>query len=85
MVKKRLNWQLQLILLDIMMPGIDVLEVCRLLQKSDTSSKIPVLFISGKTYGTDIYDGFNVGGVDFTKVSCKFIQHLAKLPCVTRS
>lgn len=54
-----------LILLDIMMPGMDGLEVCRLLQKSDTTSEIPVLFISGKTDDTDINDGFEVGGVDF--------------------
>jgi putative two-component system response regulator len=54
-----------LILLDIIMPAMDGLEVCRLLQKSEKTARIPVLFISGNTSDADINDGFEAGGVDF--------------------
>lgn len=54
-----------LILLDIMLPEMDGIEVCRRL-KSDTATKnIPVLFITGKTDDEAIQQGFAVGGADF--------------------
>ena len=43
-----------LILLDIMIPGMDGIEVCRLLKKSDECTDIPVLFITGKSGEADI-------------------------------
>lgn len=54
-----------LILLDVMMPGMDGYEVCRRL-KADVSTKhIPVIFITALSGPDDMMKGFNAGGVDY--------------------
>jgi putative two-component system response regulator len=54
-----------LILLDIMMPGMDGYEVCRRL-KSDAGTKhIPVIFLTAKVEVEDEQKGFDVGAVDY--------------------
>ena len=54
-----------LILLDIMMPGIDGFETCRQLKKQETTQDIPVIFITARNDTEDIIQGFRVGGVDY--------------------
>ncbi len=54
-----------LILLDIMMPGIDGFETCRRLKRRIETKAIPVIFISAKSEIEDILRGFSVGGVDY--------------------
>jgi len=54
-----------LILLDIMMPGISGYEVCQSLKASDTTSHIPVIFVTAMNDTDDEARGFDVGGVDF--------------------
>lgn len=54
-----------LILLDVMMPGMDGYEVCSRL-KSDAGTKdIPVIFLTGQTETSDETHGFDVGAVDY--------------------
>lgn len=54
-----------LILLDIMMPGIDGYEVCRRLKANLLTRKIPVIFLTAKTEVTDEIKGFQLGAVDY--------------------
>lgn len=54
-----------LILLDIMMPGIDGFETCRRLKASDQARDIPVIFMTSLTDVHDKLDGFAAGGVDY--------------------
>jgi diguanylate cyclase (GGDEF)-like protein len=54
-----------LILLDIMMPGIDGFETCARIKKDPLLKDIPVIFISAKSETEDIVEGFNHGGVDY--------------------
>jgi len=54
-----------LILLDIMMPGIDGFETCRRLKENDAMKAIPVIFISAKVEREDIEKIYSVGGVDY--------------------
>ncbi len=54
-----------LILLDVMMPGMDGFETCSTLKGKEKLSDIPVIFITAKTEIADIIQGFNVGGVDY--------------------
>ena len=54
-----------LILLDIMMPGMDGYEVCRILQSDDSTSLIPVIFLTAKVETEDIVKGFQTGAVDY--------------------
>ncbi len=54
-----------LILLDIMMPGLDGFEVCRRLKERAYSSEIPVIFLTAKSDVDAIANGFAVGGMDY--------------------
>jgi class 3 adenylate cyclase len=54
-----------LILLDIMMPGMDGYEVCRKLKMDELTRDIPVIFITAMTEVEDESHGFEVGAVDY--------------------
>ena len=54
-----------LILLDIIMPGIDGYEVCRRLAATDTSNDIPVIFMTALSDAQDKVKAFEAGGVDY--------------------
>ena len=54
-----------LILLDIMMPGIDGYEVCKRLKEDDKSKNIPVIFVTAISEVMDAARGFEVGAVDY--------------------
>lgn len=54
-----------LILLDIMMPGMDGYEVCRRLKAEEATRLTPVIFLTAKTDIEDEEQGFAVGAVDF--------------------
>ena len=54
-----------LILLDIMMPGIDGFEVCRRLKADPATANIPVIFLSAMTETKDKVQGLQLGAVDY--------------------
>ena len=54
-----------LILLDVMMPGMDGYTVCKKLKESDVTSSIPIIFITAMTEIEDEAKGFEVGAVDY--------------------
>ncbi len=54
-----------LVLLDIMMPGIDGFEVCLAMRSDERLREIPVIFLTAKTDVDSIARGFEVGGVDY--------------------
>ncbi|MBI9098887.1 MAG: response regulator [Spirochaetaceae bacterium] len=54
-----------LILLDIMMPGMDGYEVAGRLKKNISTSDIPILFITAVTGTENIVKAFELGGVDY--------------------
>jgi sigma-B regulation protein RsbU (phosphoserine phosphatase) len=54
-----------LILLDVMMPGMDGYEVCRRLKANPETQNIPVIFLTGQTGTDDETKGFEVGAVDY--------------------
>lgn len=73
-----------LILLDVMMPGIDGFETCRRLKAIDTVRDIPVIFMTALTEVGDKVTAFGVGGVDYVtkplrieEVQARIKTHLA--------
>jgi putative two-component system response regulator len=54
-----------LILLDIMMPGVNGFEVCQKLKENHDTRDIPIIFLTAKTDIDAITKGFELGGVDY--------------------
>ena len=54
-----------LILLDVLMPGIDGFETCRRLKASESTRDIPVVFMTALTDAADKLAGFEAGAVDY--------------------
>jgi adenylate cyclase len=54
-----------LILLDVMMPGIDGFETCRRLKANPLTQDIPVIFMTALSDTVDKVKGFSLGGVDY--------------------
>ncbi|MFS1438136.1 two-component system response regulator [Shewanella sp. 10N.286.48.A6] len=56
---------LDLILLDIMMPGIDGFEVCRQLKQDKRTQHIPIIFVTAKISAADELKGLELGAADY--------------------
>ncbi|WP_216362495.1 diguanylate cyclase [Bowmanella denitrificans] len=54
-----------LILLDIMMPGMDGYEVCRRLKQDPSTADIPVVFLSARDNEVDMEKGLSLGAIDY--------------------
>lgn len=54
-----------LILLDVMMPDMDGIEVCRRLQANEATRSIPVIFITARSGKESKLEGLGVGAVDY--------------------
>jgi putative two-component system response regulator len=54
-----------LIILDVMMPGMDGYEVCRHLKRDPETRRVPVIFLTALTRPEDESAGFEAGGTDF--------------------
>ncbi|GET37089.1 hybrid sensor histidine kinase/response regulator [Microseira wollei] len=88
-VRKALNGQIalnachiaapDLILLDIIMPGIDGYEVCRRLKADATTCEIPVIFISAIDDAMDKVKAFEVGAADYIAKPFQEAEVLARI------
>jgi putative two-component system response regulator len=54
-----------LILLDMVMPAMDGLEVCKTLKADPTTAKIPIIFVTGMTDVANEKRGLEAGAVDY--------------------
>ncbi len=68
-----------LVLLDVMMPGIDGFETCRRLKKIHGSRCAPVIFITAKNESDDVVEGLGAGGADYLPKPFKAKEVLARI------
>jgi two-component system phosphate regulon response regulator PhoB len=59
------NDECDLALLDLMLPGIDGLDICRKLKKNPKTEKIPVIMLTAKGEESDIITGLELGADDY--------------------
>jgi adenylate cyclase len=71
--------QPDLILLDVMMPGIDGYEVCERLKFDEKTSHIPVLFLSAIDESFNKVKAFELGGVDYVTKPFQIDEMLARI------
>ncbi len=68
-----------LILLDVMMPGLDGLEVCRRLKADEAVRDIPVIFLTARAELEDLEEGFRLGAVDYVTKPFRGAELLARV------
>lgn len=67
------------ILLDIAMPEMDGYQVCQALKADETTSEIPIIFLSALNEVFDKVKAFQVGGVDYITKPCEPKEVIARL------
>jgi DNA-binding response OmpR family regulator len=67
------------VLLDIMMPDLDGLEVLRRIRLGYSSDSLPVIMVSGKTQSADIVEAFDLGANDYIVKPIDFAVALARV------
>lgn len=68
-----------LILLDIMMPDITGLEVCKILVNEPTTKEIPIILVTAKSGAEDTKEGLEAGAFDYIKKPFNRIELLARV------
>ncbi len=68
-----------LILLDVMMPDMDGIEVCQRLQAEEATRSIPVIFITARTTKESKLEGLGVGAVDYITKPIDLDETLARV------
>ena len=68
-----------LILLDVAMPEMDGYTVCEQLKENDSTSNIPVIFVSAKNQTDDIVRGLKLGAVDYLTKPYKSQELLSRV------
>lgn len=71
--------QPDLILLDLMMPGMDGLQVCQILKAEPTVAEIPVIFLTANHEQENLLKAFNAGAVDYLTKPFVFPELLARV------
>jgi two-component system, sensor histidine kinase and response regulator len=68
-----------LVLLDVMLPGIDGFETCRTLKQRYGDATAPVIFITAKSDSADVIEGLTAGGVDYLPKPFRHQETLARI------
>lgn len=73
-----------LIILDLMMPGINGLEVCRLLRTNPITGELPILMLTAKDEVQDRITGLDAGADDYLTKPFNFDELLARIRAILR-
>jgi len=68
-----------LILLDVMMPDITGIEVCKILVADDETSGIPIILVTAKSDAEDTKEGLEAGAFDYIKKPINRIELIARV------
>ena len=68
-----------LILLDVLLPGISGFDACRALRRQETTASIPVIFLTALSRTSDKIEGFRAGGVDYLTKPLQLDEVLARV------
>lgn len=74
-----ISHQPDLILSDVMMPGMDGFELCQRLKRHNNTKDIPVIFLTARNDTDSILQGFEMGAVDYITKPFKIKEVLARV------
>ena len=80
-ISKAQQFKPEIVLLDIMMPGMDGYDICAQLKKDPQFAKIPIIFLTGKDRNDDMGRSFKSGGDMFIKkpFSCERLLEIINI------
>jgi two-component system phosphate regulon response regulator PhoB/two-component system alkaline phosphatase synthesis response regulator PhoP len=73
-----------LVILDLMLPGMDGFEVCRMLRRDPATSSIPVIMLTAKGHETDKVEGLELGADDYVTKPFSPRELVARVKAVLR-
>ncbi len=73
-----------LILLDVMMPEMSGIEVCKKLKQDPSTTDIPIIMVTAKSSADDAKDGLEAGAFDYIKKPFEKIEMLARVSAALR-
>jgi len=68
-----------LILLDVMMPGLNGFDVCKILKSKETTKDIPIIFMTALVDTVDKVKGFEMGAADYITKPIQYEEVLARV------
>lgn len=68
-----------LILLDVLMPGMNGFDTCRRMKEDERTDEIPVIFLTALSGTVDKLEGFNAGGVDYLTKPLQYDEVVARV------
>lgn len=83
-VKKAIEELPDLILLDVMMPGVDGFEACRNISSDYRTKHIPIILVTALNSSEDTQKGFDAGAFDYIKKPFNKIELLARIKSALR-
>ncbi|MGE5400360.1 MAG: response regulator transcription factor [Ignavibacteriales bacterium] len=78
-LEKAINELPDLVLLDVMMPGLNGLEVCRTLVNTPGTKDIPVILVTAKTEAEGTKEGLQAGAFDYIRKPVNKVELLARI------
>ncbi len=78
-LKTALSWVPDLILLDIMLPGIDGFSICSVLLANLQTASVPIIILSARTEVSDIVRGLELGASDYVTKPFNSEELLARI------
>jgi DNA-binding response OmpR family regulator len=78
-INKAVNELPDLILLDVMMPEINGIEVCKTLVNNPSTASIPVILVTAKSGAEDTKEGLEAGAFDYIKKPFNKVELLARI------
>lgn len=73
-----------LVVLDLMLPGVDGLDVCRILKNDPLTADVPIIMLTAKTQEADVVTGLEVGADDYVTKPFSPRVLLARIRAVLR-
>ncbi|MBM4172177.1 MAG: response regulator [Ignavibacteria bacterium] len=83
-IQKAIEEKPDLILLDIMMPGVSGLEVCKKLSNNDETKLIPIILLTALTEAENLKDGLQSGAFDYIKKPFNKTELIARINSALR-
>ena len=73
-----------LVLLDLMLPGMDGLDVCRMLKKEPKTADVPILMVTAKDEESDVVSGLELGADDYIVKPFRMKELIARVRTALR-